>query len=246
MLTEKIVDRESRQKLYVQIYAIIKEKIESREWPINTKIPAEDELCKTYEVSKATVRTAVTELEKKGYLKKKQGKGTFVTYTLPNSGIAFKMRLTEDMFGWGVSVRKEILVKGVKKPTEDIKTYLRTDGDIYYVLCKRLINGETAYLEESFIPVSLFDRIEVEDIYQTSFYDLMQEKSAKEVIKIIQTIEITEIRGDAAAILKAKEGTPALLVHRLLVGQDGTPITYTQLTGSGRKNKIKIELEGIA
>src|SRR4030065_1216714 len=121
MWTEKTVDRESRQKLYVQMYSIITQKIEKNEWPAGTQIPTEDELCTSYNVSKATVRMAIAELVKNGYLKKQQGKGTFVTYSLPGLGIAVKTRLTEDMFGEGGNVKKEILVKGVKEPTEDGK-----------------------------------------------------------------------------------------------------------------------------
>src|SRR3989337_1313489 len=121
MLTNKTVDRESQQKLYVQVYSIIKDKIEQREWPAGSQIPTEDDLCTTYNVSKATVRMAIAELVRNGYLKKQQGKGTFVTYALPGLGIAVKTRLTEDMFGEGVNVKKEILVKGVKEPTEDVR-----------------------------------------------------------------------------------------------------------------------------
>jgi len=218
MLTEKIVDRESRQKLYVQMYSIIREKIEKNEWPAGTQIPTEDELCISYNVSKATVRMAIAELVKNGYLKKQQGKGTFVTYSLPGLGIAVKTRLTEDMFGEGVNVKKEILVKGVKEPTEDVKAYLKVDEEIYYILCKRVVDGEPAYLEESFIPMAVFSSIESEDICQMSFYDLIQQNAERKIFKVIQTIEITEIRGDAATILKTDEGTPVLLLHRLLAG----------------------------
>ena len=246
MLTEKIVDRESRQKLYVQMYSIIREKIEKNEWPAGTQIPTEDELCISYNVSKATVRMAIAELVKNGYLKKQQGKGTFVTYSLPGLGIAVKTRLTEDMFGEGVNVKKEILVKGVKEPTEDVKAYLKVDEEIYYILCKRVVDGEPAYLEESFIPMAVFSSIESEDICQMSFYDLIQQNAERKIFKVIQTIEITEIRGDAAAILKTDEGTPVLLLHRLLARADGSPIAYTRLTGSGRKYKIQTELERIA
>jgi DNA-binding GntR family transcriptional regulator len=58
MLIEKTVNRDSQQKLYVQMNSIIKDKIEAREWLPGSQIPTEDELCKTYDVSKATVRNS--------------------------------------------------------------------------------------------------------------------------------------------------------------------------------------------
>jgi GntR family transcriptional regulator len=76
MLTQRPVDRESSEKLYVQLYSILKSKIENREWAVGSQIPTEDELCRTFTVSKATVRMAITELARNGYIRKQQGKGT--------------------------------------------------------------------------------------------------------------------------------------------------------------------------
>jgi len=246
MWIESMVDRESQQKLYVQIYTIIKTKIEKGEWLTGTQIPTEDGLCKTYDVSKATVRLAISELARDGYLRRLQGKGTFVAYSLPNySGIAMKTRLTEEMLGGGVRVRKEIVRRGIKKPSEDIKTYFGSDDDVYHVLCKRVAGDEPAYLEESFIPLFVVPDIEVEDFCQHSLYDLIQTRSMRKIHKVVQTLEVTEIKGESAAILLMKEGSPVLLLHRLLIGSDRVPLAYTRLFGSGRKYKIQTEFEKI-
>jgi GntR family transcriptional regulator len=242
MLIKKTVDRESQQKLYVQMYSIIREKIENREWPVGSQIPTEDELCRTYNVSKATIRMAITDLVRNGYLKKLQGKGTFVTHALPDLGITMKTKLTEDMFGEGVNVRKEILVKGVKVPPEDVKAYLKTEGEIYYILCKRVVNGEPAYLEESFIPLETVPDIDELEVCQNSFYEMVQQQSEKKIFKVVQMIEISEMTGDAASILKTGQGAPVLLLHRLLVAADGSPLAYTRLMGGGRKYKLQTEL----
>ena len=248
--TEKTVDRDSQQKLYVQMYSIIKERVEKREWPNGTQIPTEDNLCKTFAVSKATVRMAVSALVRDGYLRKLQGKGTFVINTLQDLGITMKTKLTEDMFGEGVRAKKEVLMKGVRQPCEEtIKLLRRDESDesphIYYILCKRIVDGETACLEEAFMPLAVFPDIENEDVCRKPIYDLIQEKGVKKISKVVQTIEVSEIQGDAASILKAKDGSPALLLHRLLIGSDMRPIAYTKLLGIGKKYKIQTELERI-
>ncbi len=251
MLTEKTVDRDSLQKLYVQMYSIIKEKIEKQEWPNGTQIPTEDELCKTYDVSKATVRNAVSELVRSGYLRKQQGKGTFVTHALQDLGVTMKTKLTEDMFGEGVKAKKEVLAKGLKEPSEELSSILGVNEngssarDLYYILCKRVVNGETAYLEESYVPTSVFPGIEDEEVCRKPFYDLIQEKGAKKIFKVVQTIEVSEARGEAATLLRVPEGSPALLLHRLLIGSDSCPIAYTRLLGTGKKYKIMTEFERI-
>jgi GntR family transcriptional regulator len=230
------------------MYSILKEKLESREWPNGSQIPTEDELCKTYDVSKATVRNAVSELVRSGYLRKRQGKGTFVTYVKQDLGITMKTKLTEDMFGEGVKAKKELLEKGLKEPSHEMQSILRVNGnepDLFYILCKRVVNGETAYLEESYVRRSVFPGIENEDVCRVPFYDLIQEKGARKILKVVQTIEVTEAREETASLLKVPEGAPALLLHRLLIGSDASPIAYTRLLGIGKKYKIMTEFERI-
>jgi DNA-binding GntR family transcriptional regulator len=158
-----------------------------------------------------------------------------------------KTRLTENMFGEGVSGKKEVLVKGLKEPAEDVRAYLKSDEKkVFYILCKRVVEGAPAYLEEFFIPPGMFPDIEEEDLCHMSFYELMQQGASRKIAKVIQTVEITGLQGDTAKILRTVEGTPGLLLHRLLVSGDGIPVAYTRLTGSGQKYKLQTELERIA
>ena len=242
MLTDKTVDRESQQKLYVQMFSIIREKIETGAWPAGTQIPTEDELCRRYDVSKATVRMAISELVKDGCLKKQQGKGTFVTSMMPDLGVTMKTRLTEDLFGEGVIAKKELLVKGVKAPPDDVKAYLRTDEPVFYVLCKRVVDGEPAYLEETFIPLDVIPDIEEAEVCRIPLYEMMQQKAVKKIFKVLQMIEIAEMTGDAAAILKTGSGASMLMLHRLLECADGGRLAYTRLMGNGKKYKLQTEL----
>ena len=79
MLKTKMINRETPEKLYVQLYKILRGKIESGEWAVGTLMPTEKKICKTYEVSAATVKTAISHLARQGFLVRLQGKGTFVT-----------------------------------------------------------------------------------------------------------------------------------------------------------------------
>jgi DNA-binding GntR family transcriptional regulator len=244
MRIEKTVDRGSKEKLYVQIYSIILEKIENLEWPAGTQIPPEDDLCRIYDVSKVTVREAIQELVREGYLKRQQGKGTFVTYLLPHPGIVMRTRLTEDMCGEEVKVGKEILERGVRETSDDIKKVLMTEEDIYYILYKKVVDDEP-YNEEFFIPSFILPDIDNEDIYNRSLYELIEEKGTKKIFKVVQTMEVTRVKEDAVAVPGVKHVSPALLISRMLISSDGSPIAYSRLIGSGRKNNFQIEFERI-
>ena len=243
MRIEKTIDRDSKQKLYVQIYSIIKDKIETGEWPAGNQIPTEDDLCKMYDVSKVTVREAIQELVREGCLKRQQGKGTFVMYSVPNQGLSMRTRLSEDIYGEGVIVNKEVLEMGVRRTPEDVSKFLMAD-EIYYILSRKYVDNEI-FNEEFFIPLFILPDINNEDIRNKSIYDLIEEKGTKKIFRVIQTIEVTKIMEDNVSIPEMKEGYPGLLVSRILTSSDGSPIAYSRLIGSGRKCKFLMEFERI-
>lgn len=245
MFTDDTVDRTSQQKLYVQLLSILRCKIESGEWESDVQIPTEDELCRTYDVSKATVRVAVSKLVMEGFLRKWQGKGTFVANPASLTGMAMKTRLTDNMFGEGVHAKKELLFRGVRKPSTDISAFLKSEEDVYHIMYKRTVDHEPACLEESFIHMVLIPGIQDEDIGNCTFFELIQRKAVKRVSKVVQSFELSDLTGDPAQRLHLADGTSALLMHRLLVGSDGSPLAYTRFTGSGRKYRIQTEFERI-
>lgn len=245
MRIEKTVDRASKEKLYVQIYSIFLEKIESGEWPAGAQIPPEDELCKTYDVSKITVREAIQELVREGCLKRQQGKGTFVTYSYPHLGVVMRTRLSEDdLYGEEVKIKKEILEKGVRKPTEDIRNILCTKEDIYYIRSRIFVDHEP-YSEEIFIPLNILPGTAVEEISTGSIYNLLEEKGTKKIFKVAQTFEVIGMVKKTVPSLEMEESSPTLLISRILFSSDGVPIAYSRLAGSGRILKFQMEFEKI-
>jgi GntR family transcriptional regulator len=244
MKIEKTVDRGSKEKLYVQIYAIFLEKIENGEWPAGAQIPPEDELCRIYDVSKVTVREAIQELVREGYLKRLQGKGTFVTLSEPHQGIIMRARLSEDVFGEEVKTEKEILDRGLRWVTEEIRKILMNEGEIYYILYKKTVNDES-YREELFIPLFILPEIESQNLSGRSIYDLIEDKGVKKIFKVIQSVEVTKTTDNMPSAQKGRDGDWALLISRILISLDGSPIAYSRLVGGGGKHTFNMEFERI-
>src|SRR5664279_2382151 len=76
--TGEILDRQSVVPLYFQLQEILKEKIEVGAWKTDEAIPAEAELCSTYDVSRTVVRQALAILEQDRQIVRIRGRGTFV------------------------------------------------------------------------------------------------------------------------------------------------------------------------
>ena len=64
--------------LYKEIYQDICERIKDGTYPENSALPAERVLCSMYHVSRSTLRHALDELYRNGFIVKAHGNGNFV------------------------------------------------------------------------------------------------------------------------------------------------------------------------
>lgn len=82
MLIEPNIFHKSRMPLYLQVAKLMRQKVESQEWPFGAQIPTLDQLADEYEVSRITLRAALTQLENEGIVRRTRGLGTFVAKDL--------------------------------------------------------------------------------------------------------------------------------------------------------------------
>ena len=244
-LHNKTIDRFNQEKLYLQLTRILLGQITSGKWENGGQIPTEAELCLQYGVSKITVRQAIKNLAAEGYLLKIQGKGTFVRNSERPSGVAMKTRFIEDMYGKEVQVRREVVARGVQSNAHSAREYLKTHEDIYRIVSQRVVEGEPISMDESYIPVALLPGANTLDFADGSLLAVLQERGTKKIFKIVQTVEIVPVLGEYAKSLVVTEGVPGLLIHRLFLGQDETPVAYTRFLGRSDRYKFQTEFERI-
>ncbi|GAA0356729.1 arabinose utilization transcriptional regulator AraR [Alkalibacterium iburiense] len=72
---------------YITIKNIIQEKIIKGDYIVGSKIPSEAELRSQFNVSRQTVRLAISKLVNEGYVVKRQGSGTYVSNTYQNTQV---------------------------------------------------------------------------------------------------------------------------------------------------------------
>lgn len=63
---------------YRQIQNILKSRIQQGDYGVGTYLPSENELCKTYKITRTTARKALDELLREGFIEKQRGKGSRV------------------------------------------------------------------------------------------------------------------------------------------------------------------------
>lgn len=127
---------DSSKPLYRQVEADIKSKIVSKVYVAGEKMPTENELSEQYNVSKITIRKAIQNLSDEGYVKKVQGKGTFITYKKEKMYLNKPRGFKETLSSKGHSSKNDIIQA----------SFLNADGDISEKLSIPL-NTKVVYLE---------------------------------------------------------------------------------------------------
>src|SRR5438477_13037305 len=72
------IDKQSPIPMYYQIMNQLREKIAAGEYAVDSALPPERELVETYQVSRMTIRQAISELVNEGILVRRRCIGTFV------------------------------------------------------------------------------------------------------------------------------------------------------------------------
>lgn len=240
----QLIDREKSEKLYVQLHEILKKKIEGGEWAVGSQIPTEEELCKTYEISKATVRIAILDLARHGYLTRQQGKGTFVCKRVIPEGLAMFTSFKELMLEAGIDFSTNVLAQTVMMPTDDLDVHLGISEDKHIIYIKRLriADNEPILLQEAFIPYHICPALLEEDVINSSLFELLEKKHRIKITKVKDYISIGSPNAEESKLLGLPETSNALILEQHFYSGK-SPIMYMRSIKRPDRFRFFIEFE---
>lgn len=73
-----------RMPLFIRVFQLLRRRLETGEWPVGTQVPTIEQLMSEYDVSRATIREAMAQLEREKLVSRTRGRGTFVTGNITN------------------------------------------------------------------------------------------------------------------------------------------------------------------
>lgn len=239
-----ILNEDFPMALYYQLKEIFIEKIEKKEWPLDEKIPTERELCDLYNVSRITVRKAIEELEKKGYIYRKQGKGTFVKSPQIEQRLTEFYSFSEEIRKMGMKTSMKILDFIIIESDENISSRLNINKgeSVYSIKRLRLANDDTFALETSYIPCSLCPGLTSEDILLNGLYNALKIKYNIIPNEAVETFEAVLINKNDTAYLNIKNGQPGIKLERITKAGDKL-VEYCESIIRGDRYKYRVVLK---
>src|SRR6184192_1888233 len=144
---------------------------------VGVAIPSERRLSSDLGISRLTLRAAVEDLVREGYLVRRHGSGTFVS----EPKIAQQLTLTsftEDMRRRGmVADSRTISLENVHAGPQVARALNISPGDrVFQIRRLRLADGEPMALETLHVPVSLVPGLTAAQIEHASWYELVEER----------------------------------------------------------------------
>ena len=139
--------------LYRQVKAYIMERIESGEWPPETRVPSENELVETMGVSRMTANRALRELTDAGRLVRIQGVGTFVAPRIPQGALLEIKSISEEIADWGgVHGCKVMLLKEEKADRDLAKAMgLEKGARVFHSILVHDDNGRPVQYSDRYV-----------------------------------------------------------------------------------------------
>ncbi|WP_176892469.1 GntR family transcriptional regulator [Fusobacterium varium] len=234
----------SKSPLYYQLAEIIIEEIKTKNLKEDDKILTEREYCEKYNLSRATVRQGIAYLEKKGYLYKIQGCGTFVSSRVLKQKLLKFYSFTEEMKKQGKTPESRILSFKEKIAGEKIAQELNLDKEekIFELVRLRLADEDIYMYEKTYLPVKKFLNFSKKDILNIPLYDVLQKKYNIIFSKATERFSVLSADKKISEALEIDEKSPIIKLQRwTYTGIE--KIEYTVSFLRGDKFEFEVDLE---
>lgn len=240
-----MVDRNAPVPLYHQVKTLLLKEIETGQWSPDARLPTEDELSARFRVSKVTVRQALRDLSHLGYIRREQGRGTFVQRPPLRQGPRELTSFTEEMRRHRMVATSQIRERGLVSATPELARCLRLEpGDMVFRLRRlRLADGEPMGIHTAYLPDALVPGLADELYENASLYDVLRERYGLVPVRARETHIAVTLGAEDAALLRVPAGAPALSVQRLACLADGRPLEFVQSLIRGDRYRVVLELE---
>ena len=190
--------------LYLDVYNDILNKIDTSVYKPGMVLPSEQDLQKQYNVSRITVRRALSDLVHDGLLERTRGNGD-----IPTSVI---IKLDE-----------------IKCPS-DIARFLQIDEHekVYYLKRLRLINGRISGIFETYISQRFPFKISANDFNEkTSLYDFYKENGVI-IADAVETLESIMATPELKREMFIESDMPIFYRARITYDNNSKPIEYSK------------------
>jgi GntR family transcriptional regulator len=210
---------------------------------VGQPIPAERQLAVDLGVSRLTVRAALDDLVRDGYLDRRHGSGTYVT----EPKIAQPLTLTsfsDDMRRRGMTPGSRTLELATTLAGARLAHRLGVSPEARLIRVKRLrlADSRPMAVEILHVPEALVPGLTRADFEDHSFYELLRERYGITIASGTQSIEPTVTSEEESEDLGVPLHSPAFLFERTTVSESGRIVEFVRSIYRGDRYRLVADL----
>lgn len=201
----------TKMKRYQEVENLLKGKIQQGELAVGDYIPSENELCTNFSVTRTTVRKALDNLLKEGYIEKLHGKGSRVKERRHSLGLLNVKGFSEAV---GINVHTIFLQEPAFRswnpeiPFQPSIQEKKTRCIHFERL--RSVGNDPVMLENNWFSVSELPNFVRHDFIEGSFFKTLSQKYFVEITGSEQELRAEYANERTANFLKIETGAPIL------------------------------------
>lgn len=245
MLQDRSLDKNTPIPLYFQLEKLILEEIENGSYPVGSMIPTEKELSQIFDISRTTVRQAISNLVRNERLYRIKSKGTFVARPKISQGFIQSIQsFNDDMLSEGRTPSTQVLELKVVELPESISFQMGLESGSrgVYLYRKRCADGDPIVRVETYLPYDLCGFVMERDFATDSLYNILSTREETQIKHITRICEARLANADDVAVLDMKRGRP--VHHFISIGRnsEGRIIEYSIARYRGDQSRFRVEL----
>ncbi|MEK6190548.1 MAG: trehalose operon repressor [Carnobacterium alterfunditum] len=193
-------------------------------------LPSENELVKTYNVSRETIRKALNLLLEKGYIQKLQGKGSVVLdikrFDFPVSGLTSYKELQDAQ---QMNSQTIVVHNGLQPISEDLANHLKLplDTPVLYLERLRKVNGEVVIIDKDYLLASIVPTIPT-DAAEDSLYHYIEHTLGLTISYAQKEITVDPITEEDKRLMDLEDDTHVVVVRSDVYLEDTTLFQHTE------------------
>jgi len=216
---------------YRQVRNLIAEQIRSGEIPQGSRLPAERLLAEQLDVSRVTLRRALTALADDGLLTPSHGRGWYAVPRPLSEPPNELMSFTDLAGSAGAQSRTQVLSSGVVKATADqaARLKVRTGSRLLHLERLRFLDDLPVAITSSWIPLARVPGLERRDFTTDSLYRVLGDRFDLRATRADFEVESRVAGDEDARRLDIPVGAPLLVATQTTEDQHGRRFELSQM-----------------
>ena len=230
---------------YQKVYGLIKNEIESGNYPVGSFLPVETDLEEIYKVSRTTVRKAMKLLADEDYVEIKQGRGTMVLDYKAQQDFNRVTSVTESLRKKGYEVTtKSMYIDIIPAPMKLLSQLRLRDGEeIARIQRIQLADGKPICIMNNYLPYKMVSGIEKYSGTFSALYEFLEQNYQILIENTEDLIYAASAELYEAQILDIAPGAPLLHIDRICYFK-GEPVCRDEVKIIGSRYEVKVCASG--